>query len=348
MSAWQTRSPATARPGQPEVVLRAAALRKIFRLRGASGGRRAVQAVSEVSLELRRGRVLALVGESGCGKSTVARLLARVYPLTSGTIWLDGEKVAGRGGRSRRKYAAQVQIVLQDPFSSLNAAHSIRHHLVRPLLIHRRERKYAGGPDEEAVRLLEEVNLTPGRDFLRRYPHELSGGQRQRVSIARALAVEPEVLLADEPVSMLDVSIRLEILRLLGRLVADRNLAMLYITHDIASARYFATETAVMYAGELVEQGPSEQVTQDPKHPYTQLLLASVPDPDRAASGDTGRTAPGEPPDLAALPTGCRFHPRCPFAGPRCTTQAPPTVDAGPAHSVRCWLFAPGGVTGDP
>jgi peptide/nickel transport system ATP-binding protein len=262
-------------------------------------------------------------------------------------LWLDGEKVAGRGGRARRKYASQVQIVLQDPFSSLNASHSIRHHLVRPLLLHRRG-SHPGTPDEEAVRLLEEVNLAPGADFLRRYPHELSGGQRQRVSIARALAVEPEVLLADEPVSMLDVSIRLEILRLLGRLVADRNLAMLYITHDIASARYFATETAVMYAGELVEQGPSEEVTQSPQHPYTQLLLASVPDPDRAAAGDTGRTAPGEPPDLAALPAGCRFHPRCPFAGKRCSTDAPPAVDVGNAHWARCWLFAPGGVTGEP
>jgi peptide/nickel transport system ATP-binding protein len=253
-AARQARSAGTV---QHEVALRAQSLRKVFRLRGASGGRKSVQAVSEVSLELRRGSVLALVGESGCGKSTVARLLARLYPLTSGTIWLDGEKVAGRGGRARRTYASQVQIVLQDPFSSLNASHSIRHHLVRPLLLHRRD-SHPGTLDEAAVRLLEEVNLTPGADFLRRYPHELSGGQRQRVSIARALAVEPEVLLADEPVSMLDVSIRLEILRLLGRLVADRNLAMLYITHDIASARYFATETAVMYAGELVEQGPSE------------------------------------------------------------------------------------------
>jgi peptide/nickel transport system ATP-binding protein len=332
---------------RPEVALRAEAIRKIFRLRGSEGRRRAVQAVSEVSLELRRGSVLALVGESGCGKSTVARLLARLYPLTSGTLWLDGEKVAGRGGRARRKYASQVQIVLQDPFSSLNASHSIRHHLVRPLLLHRRG-SHPGTLDEEAVRLLEEVNLAPGADFLRRYPHELSGGQRQRVSIARSLAVEPEVLLADEPVSMLDVSIRLEILRLLGRLVADRNLAMLYITHDIASARYFATETAVMYAGELVEQGPSEQVTQNPQHPYTQLLLASVPDPDRAAGGDTGRTAPGEPPDLAAPPAGCRFHPRCPFAGKRCSTDAPPAVDVGDSHWARCWLFAPGGVTGEP
>jgi peptide/nickel transport system ATP-binding protein len=328
------------------VALRAESLRKIFRLRGASGGRRSVQAVSEVSLELRRGSVLALVGESGCGKSTVARLLARVYPLTSGTIWLNGEKVAGRG-RARRKYASHVQIVLQDPFSSLNASHSIRHHLVRPLLLHRRD-SHPGGLDEAAVRLLAEVNLTPGADFLRRYPHELSGGQRQRVSIARALAVEPEVLLADEPVSMLDVSIRLEILRLLGRLVADRNLAMLYITHDIASARYFANETAVMYAGELVEQGPSEQVTQDPQHPYTQLLLASVPDPDRAVQGASGRTAPGEPPDLADLPAGCRFHPRCPFAGKRCSTASPPAADVGSSHWVRCWLFAPGGVTGEP
>lgn len=330
------------------VVLRAESLNKTFRLRGATGGRRILQAVSDVSLELRRGSVLALVGESGCGKSTVARLLAGLYPLTSGTLWLNGGKVTGRRGRARRKYASHVQIILQDPFSSLNVSHSIRHHLLRPLLLHRRETSLPGGLDEEAVRLLEEVNLAPGRDFLRRYPHELSGGQRQRVSIARALAVGPDVLLADEPVSMLDVSIRLEILRLLGRLVAERNLAMLYITHDIASARYFAAETAVMYAGELIEQGPSEEVTQNPKHPYTQLLLASVPDPDRAVQGGKAKTTTGEPPDLANVPQGCRFHSRCPFAGSRCVSSSPPALAVGTSHWVRCWLFAEGGVVGEP
>lgn len=330
--------------GNPKVVLRAESISKSFQLRGTTRGRRVLHAVSDVSFELHEGRTLALVGESGCGKSTVARLLARLYPQSAGRIWLNGEVVVGRGERARRKYAEHVQIVLQDPFSSLNPAHSVRHHLARPLLLHGGRRRYSGKIDEELSRLLEEVNLTPGSEFLDKYPHELSGGQRQRVSIARALAVRPKVLLADEPVSMLDVSIRLDVLRLLGRLVEDRNLALLYITHDIASARYFGSQTAVMYAGELIEQGSSEEVTQEPQHPYTQLLLACVPDPERAVDAAVAPTPTGEPPDLANLPSGCRFHPRCPFAGERCVSSPPPVTAVSNSHWARCWLLAEAGV----
>jgi peptide/nickel transport system ATP-binding protein len=331
---------------QHEVVLRAESLDKSFRLRGSTSGWRVLQAVNGVSLELRRGWVTALVGESGCGKSTVARLVARLYPLSSGQIWLDNQLVSGDAERARRRYAGHVQIILQDPFSSLNASYTVRHHIARPLILHRSRRWSRADLDAEIVRLLEEVDLAPGWDFINRYPHELSGGQRQRVSIARALAVQPEVLLADEPVSMLDVSIRLGVLRLLDRLVKERQLAMLYITHDIASARYFASEIAVMYAGQVVEQGPAEEVTRAPRHPYTRMLLAAVPNPERAMRGTSKTVTKGEPPDLANLPPGCSFHPRCAFAGERCQTS-PPVVEVAEAHWARCWLFSEGGV-GEP
>jgi peptide/nickel transport system ATP-binding protein len=322
-----------------DAILRAESITKKFRVRNVrSGGHHNVRAVSDVSFSLRPARVLALVGESGCGKSTVARLLAGLHPLTSGAIRLRGEPVSGRSERARRRYTRHVQIILQDPFSSLNASYRVRHHLIRPLLLHDRARR--GELEGRAIELLEEVNLSPGRDFLDRYPHELSGGQRQRVSIARALAVEPQVLLADEPVSMLDVSIRLGILRLLSSITTQRGLALLYITHDIASARYFADETAVMYAGELVESGPSEDVTQNPQHPYTRLLVSAVPNPDRAVAGIMDTVPRGEPPDLTKPAPGCLFAARCPMVMERCRQEPPPRFTVGDGHWARCFIHA--------
>lgn len=320
-------------------VLQACGVWKSFRPRGTgSRGSKQLTAVRDVSLSLSRGRVLALVGESGCGKSTVARLLARLEPLSSGRILLDGEEVPRRLATGRRNYTSHVQILLQDPYGQLNASYSIRHHMVRALRLHSNLR--GRELDERAGAVLEEVNLSPGEDYLARYPHELSGGQRQRVAIARALSVGPEVLLADEPVSMLDVSIRLEILRLLESLTQERNLALLYITHDIASARYFAHQTAVMYAAELVELGPSEDVTQEPAHPYTRLLISATPNPDRRSSQGSQDTLLGEPPSLADPPTGCRFHPRCPWAMDICRTTSPPPFEVGAHHWARCWLHS--------
>jgi peptide/nickel transport system ATP-binding protein len=299
-----------------------------------------LRAVDDVSIALYPGTVTALVGESGSGKSTVARLLARLYRPTAGTIRLFGQRVRGRGRRGSRRYASRVQLILQDPFSSLNPVHTIRYHLTRPLRIH----GYAGSSDEtrDAVAaLLAEVSLVPAAQFVGKFPHELSGGQRQRAAIARALAARPQVLLADEPVSMLDVSIRLGVLNLLGSLATSRNLAVLYITHDIVSARYFASTTLVMYAGRLVEGGPSEDVTQRPAHPYSQLLLASAPDPARLG---TTASVPdrGEPPSLIAPPSGCRFHPRCPHAMPVCAVETPPRSELSEVHWVHCWLHVPG------
>jgi peptide/nickel transport system ATP-binding protein len=330
-----------------EVVLQAAGLTKHFpvrrRLRDLLANRRtAVHAVDDVHLTLRRGRVTALVGESGSGKSTVARLLAQLYPRTAGDITLHGVATTVHGGRQFRRYAARVQMIFQDPFASLNPVHTIRYHLTRALKIHGN-----AGPDlERALHdLLTRVSMTPPERYLDKFPHELSGGQRQRVAIARALGADPDALLADEPVSMLDVSIRLGVLNLLRELKEKFDLAILYITHDIASARYFADETMVMYAGRMVEGGDSETVTQSPAHPYTRLLIDSAPDPDRltglAAAAGAGDRGDGEPPSLIHPPAGCRFHPRCPVAMPRCATDLPVRLEIGdrPGHWAACWLY---------
>ena len=298
-----------------------------------------VRAVDNVSFGLYSGRITALVGESGSGKSTIARLLAHLYPPTEGEINLHGQRTRARHGRAFRRYVHEVQLVLQDPFSSLNPLHSIEYHLARPLKLHGFARSKTEVND--AIEgLMTEVSLTPPQHFARKFPHELSGGQRQRVAVARALAARPAVLLADEPVSMLDVSIRLSLLNLFERLVRDRNLAMLYITHDIASARQFAEDVMVMYAGQIVETGPAGAVIQNPAHPYTQLLIESSPQPNRRIRGEV--VARGEPPSMLTPPAGCRFHVRCPFVMDICRTNVPPPVQVAGNHTARCWLHSDG------
>jgi peptide/nickel transport system ATP-binding protein len=325
---------------------------------GHSSSRPAVHAVDDVSLLLYRGRVTALVGESGSGKSTVARLLAQLYPRTAGDIRLHGVATTVRGGRRFRTYSGRVQMIFQDPFASLNPVHTVRYHLTRALRIHGQVGRGKAETDAALWDLLRKVQLTPPERYADKFPHELSGGQRQRVAIARALAAGPEALLADEPVSMLDVSIRLGILNLLRDLKEQMHLAILYITHDIASARYFADDTQVMYAGRIVEGGDSESVTQHPAHPYTRLLIASAPDPDRIAGagtsggyGGAGEDEAGEPASLIFPPAGCRFHPRCPHVMDICRGEVPtrfPVVESSkaetsdpPAHWAACWLYAP-------
>ncbi|MFD4672553.1 ABC transporter ATP-binding protein [Lentzea sp. NPDC058450] len=333
-------APAVSGTVSSEIVLEADGLTKHFPVsKPFARTKKAVRAVEGVSFQLRKASVTALVGESGSGKSTVARLLAQLYPLTSGEIRLHGANVAVKSsltrGRKFRAYCRRVQMIFQDPFASLNPVHTIRYHLTRALTIHGNR-----GDDLETslADLLTRVHLTPAERYLDRYPHELSGGQRQRVAIARALAASPEVLLADEPVSMLDVSIRLGVLNLLRDLKERLHLSILYITHDIASARYFADETIVMYAGQIVEGGDSETVTQRPAHPYTQLLIESAPDPDRPAVEDKDGGF-GEPPSLIEPPPGCRFHPRCPFAKDVCRTDVPPRFELGDGHFAACWLY---------
>ncbi len=314
-------------------VLEGRALTKSFLVKRGSGlltRRSRLHAVDGVSVQLKAGAVTAVVGESGSGKTTVARLLARIVKPDTGQVLLDGQPVAA--GRSR-KFAAQVQMVFQDPFASLNPVHRVRHHLARPLQIH-----HTGDSDvdEAVLQLLHRVALDPPAKFADKFPHELSGGQRQQVAIARALAVEPRVLLADEPVSMLDVSIRLGVLNLLADLRDREQLAILYVTHDIASARYLADTIVVMYAGQLVEAAPSVSLTDSPAHPYTQLLLSAAPDPERFAPPTLATH--GAPPSLLAPPSGCRFHPRCPHAMEICKVTAPPTVVVSPGHAAACWL----------
>jgi peptide/nickel transport system ATP-binding protein len=345
MSALSHSTLASPEAGHASPILEARHLRKDFSLHTMNpfGKKRAVQAVEDASLALVASQATALVGESGSGKTTVARMLARLYEATAGEIVFRGQRIPAKGSQGIGAYRRAVQMVFQDPFSSLNPVHDVRYHLGRPLRIS--GHATAATVTEHALVLLERVNLTPAEHFLRKYPHELSGGQRQRVSIARALAVQPAVLLADEPVSMLDVSIRLDILHLLARLKDEEQLALLYITHDIASARYFTDETIVMYAGQMVEGGPSEPVTQAPRHPYTQLLLSAAPDPDRMRDeGAAPRELParGEIPSLVRPPTGCRFHPRCPHAMPVCRERFPGRTELGGGHWTNCFLYGEG------
>ena len=317
------------------LVLEAVGLGKDFKL-----GRGAVlHAVRDVRLSLYQGAVVALVGESGSGKSTVAKLLAGQERRTHGTITLDGKPVDIHGGRAFRQYKRQVQYVFQDPFGSLNPVHTVGYTLTRPVKLHQPE---VTDVKKAVTALLEQVRLTPADQFIGKYPHELSGGQRQRVSFARGLAARPTVLLADEPVSMLDVSIRLEMLNLLDDLRTRLSLALLYITHDIASARYFADEVLVMYGGQIVERGPAEDVTQRPAHPYTQLLTASAPDPDnlgsvlKSANVATGGGA-GRAGNVGPAPTGCPFSNRCPLAVDKCKQDNPALQLLTPNRAAACW-----------
>jgi peptide/nickel transport system ATP-binding protein len=312
------------------LAIEAVSLNKDFSL----GRGNTLHAVRDVSFNLYSGAVVALVGESGSGKSTAARLLAGQERLTSGAIKLDGEPVHVSTHGAFRRYKSKVQLVFHDPFASLNPVHTVRYHLERPVKLH--QPGVPVGPALDA--LMDQVRLTPARQFLDKYPHELSGGQRQRVSFARALAAKPIVLLADEPVSMLDVSIRLEMLALLNDLRERLRLALLYITHDIASARYFADEILVMYAGQIVERGPAEEITQHPKHPYTQLLISSAPDPDRL--GSTLKAGARRDPRKAVegiAAVGCPFSPRCPLADDQCRQENPGLIQLTATRAAACW-----------
>ncbi len=266
-----------------------------------------VHAVEDVSFTVESGQVVALVGESGSGKSTTIRMIARLIPATSGEIFFQGRDVLKTEPKQASlAYRRQVQMIFQDPFSSLNAVHSIEHHIARPLIIHKiaQNRKQL---KELVYELLSTVGLDPAPEIARRYPHQLSGGQRQRVAIARALAVSPRLILADEPISMLDVSIRMGILNLIEQLKEERGIAYLYITHDLASARYIGNKIMVMYAGRMVEGGDCEEIMGKPAHPYTQLLLSAVPDPHAGlrTQKDIGRARRGPVLDRSAVRAAC-------------------------------------------
>jgi peptide/nickel transport system ATP-binding protein len=317
-----------------EELLRTERLARHFRV-GRLTGRHMLHAVDDVDLTIGSGEIVALVGESGSGKSTIARMLVRVYRPTSGEIWFEGKPLSRlRGRRSRLAYSGDVPMVFQDPYSSMNPAYRISHGILRGMKLHRGELS-VNERRAELNRVLEAVGLTPASDTRRRFPFELSGGQRQRVGFAQALALRPKLIVADEPVSMLDVSIRVGILNLMSELREREGVSFLYITHDVASARYLADRVLVMYAGHLVEEGPTEEVLHRPKHPYTQLLLSAVPDP-RAELGIADARDVGEPPKVVDPKPGCRFRPRCPLAIAECETVTPPLRELADGRRVAC------------
>jgi peptide/nickel transport system ATP-binding protein len=317
-------------------ILEVRALSKQFRSGGVLHPSK-LHAVDDVSFALTPGRITALAGESGSGKSTVARLILRLLESSGGELVFDGRDVTRqRRRREMLKYRSQVQMIFQDPFGSLNPAKTVRHHLARPLRVH----GIAGRRDvrTRVEALLEVVGLVPPSKFADAYPHELSGGQRQRVAIARALAVSPKVVIADEPISMLDVSIRAGILNLM-RDLKELGIAFLYVTHDLASARYVADDILVMYAGQIVEQGPVDEVLANPLHPYTRLLIASVPDGERTLEPIEIRK--GTAAAAVDPPPGCRFVDRCPLAIDICRRETPVLVEATPNRIARCHVTAP-------
>ncbi len=307
---------------------------KDFALGGMFFNKTLLRAISRVSLKLYAGRALSLVGESGSGKSTIARLIARVYALTEGEITFHNQIIGAMNRKDLAAYRSDVQMIFQDPFGSLNPVHSVGYHLVRPLKIHNPSLSHED-VTQRSHEMLDQVGLSPAADFINRKPHELSGGQRQRVAIARALCANPKVLLADEPTSMLDVSVRLGILNLLADLKDEHGLSTLYITHDIATARYFSEDTAVMYAGHLVESGPSEAITSTPRHPYTQLLIQSVPNPAREDDQSSERRAT-DIPLWTPKSIGCPFVSRCPRVTDLCRQSMPEETSIADGHNVRC------------
>ncbi|MFT5680969.1 MAG: peptide/nickel transport system ATP-binding protein [Myxococcota bacterium] len=285
------------------------------------GGR--LRAVHDLSMAVARGECVALVGESGSGKSTIARLITGLVAPESGTVLLDGAPLSGN-------WRKRIQLIFQDPFGSLNPAHTIRHHLARPLALHRSD---ITDMDAEIGALLTRTGLSP--EYAPRRPFELSGGQRQRVAIARALAPNPDVIIADEPTSMLDVSMRMDILRLLKGLVEEQGVAMVFITHDLAAARFLADRIFVLYAGQVMEASPSDALVTDPLHPYTQLLIAAAP----RAGEDLSAPLPGKPgrPPVIDPPPGCPFAARCPSVTDRCARPIP--LYTHNDRQVRCILL---------
>jgi peptide/nickel transport system ATP-binding protein len=297
-----------------------------------------IRAVDGVSFSVPRGKIVAIVGESGCGKTTLARAIMGLVPVTSGSIIFEGKDITKLPRTVvRRWYTRQVGLVQQDPYAAMPPFMNIKTILEEPMKIHK-------VPKEERMKriinMLTEVGLTPPEDFLYKYPHMLSGGQLQRVAIARALILYPKLVLADEPVSMLDASVRIEILSMFKELQEKYKTSVLYITHDFATAKYFSSEIMVMYAGQIVEIGDTRDVIRAPKHPYTEALINVLPDPDPQNRFTLKKTLPGEPPNLMRPPPGCRLSPRCPYVMERCKTQEPPLFELPGNRKVKCWLYA--------
>ncbi|MEJ5183528.1 MAG: ABC transporter ATP-binding protein [Rectinemataceae bacterium] len=326
---------------ESDVILRVEDLKKHFvphlsLVESLGKPKKIIKAVDGITFDIRRGEIFALIGESGSGKTTTGKLIMKLIDATDGRMVLDGEDVTTLDKPKLEEYRKKVQMIFQDPYASMNPRFKVRKVLEEPLSIHRIGTGYK---DREPLirEALESVKLTPIEEFIERFPHMLSGGQRQRLATARTLILKPKLLVADEPVSMIDLSTRAEILAMMKDVQQSMGLTYLYITHDLSTARYFADRIAVMYLGRIVEIGPSDEVIDNPLHPYTKALIAAVPEP------ETGKVSVikdlpifGEIPSPANIPPGCRFHTRCPYAKDSCKEQVPELVDVGGGHLHAC------------
>ncbi len=295
-----------------------------------------VRAVDGINFELKKGESISLVGESGSGKTTLGKTIIRLYEPTSGKIYFDGIDITNLNSKDLKWYRKETGLIQQDPFGALPSHFTVYRILEEPLLIHK-----IGTVEERRKRIfkaLEDVKLTPVEDFSSKYPHMLSGGQMQRVVIARSLIMRPKLIIADEPVSMLDASVRIEILDLLKELQDKFHMSLIYITHDLATVRMFSNWIFIMYAGNLVERALTNELLNNPLHPYTKALLSAIPDPDPENRKKLREVPPGEPPNLINPPPGCRFAPRCQYAMEICNTE-PQEIEVQSKHWVKCWLF---------
>jgi peptide/nickel transport system ATP-binding protein len=299
-----------------------------------------VKAVDDVSFELAEGETVAVVGESGCGKSSLMKTILGLNIPTSGEVVFNGKNLTDLSSSELREYRFDVGYVQQDPYGALPPFMTIQQVLEEPLIISGVKDK-----EERLVRIrraMDEVKLHPADDFLSKFPHMLSGGQQQRIVIARAMILEPKLIVADEPVSMLDASVRVEILKLMKALQEKHHLSVIYITHDLSTVKYFSARIFVMYAGNLIEKAETRALLENPLHPYTMALLAATSDPDARNADSYKEVPPGEPPSLANPPSGCRFHPRCSkFMAGLCDVKEPPDFEPEPNHFVACWLYEP-------
>lgn len=317
-----------------EIMLEVRDLTKHFK----AGARQTVHAVDGVSFSLRKGKTLGLVGESGCGKSSCARTIIRMYEPTSGQIILDGQDITGLSQKQLKPVRKKMQMIFQDPYASLNARMTVRDIIAEPLLAHgvvkRKEES-----NELIYPMLERVGLT--KEHANRYAHEFSGGQRQRVGIARALILQPDLVICDEPISALDVSIQAQVINLLKDFQEEKQISYLFIAHDLSMVRYVSDDVGVMYLGRLVEVSEADEIYQNPLHPYTKGLLDSIPTADPKLAGKKERSSvEGDIPSPISPPSGCRFHTRCPHAKPVCSEAAPPLKDTGGGHLTACHLYS--------